>query len=80
MYWNSEIELENGCWMTIYDLYTKIYETDEWDEYIDPDEEVTARSGLRTLAEELEIEVPKHWTEMDIWEEVFHAVGDLEIE
>ena len=80
MYWNSEVELKNGYWMTIYDLYTKIYETDEWDEYIDPDEEVTARSGLRTLAEELEIEVPKHWTEMDIWEEVFHAVGDLEIE
>lgn len=26
MYWNSEIELENGCWMSIYDLYTKIYE------------------------------------------------------
>ena len=29
MYWNSEIELENGCWMSIYDLYTKIYEAED---------------------------------------------------
>lgn len=80
MYLNSEIELENGCWMSIYDLYTKIYEADDWNEYIDPDEEVTAQSGLQSLAKELEIDVPKHWSTMSLWGAVQSEVGDLEID
>lgn len=41
---------------------------------------MTAQSGLQSLAKELEIDVPKHWSTMSLWGAVQSEVGDLEID